>query len=145
MRSLINGLHRGLKAKTPRERAIDMEMPGICKRLGGWWHRFADELNKLKDRGRRLINNIDNPTVQGAGQGEVHRRGNVTMVDQAHPLSGMPLGTRRMLRQGFQVAIPVAIDEAEALDRPVQIAVTQLVLGRVLRRRPRSRCCSRRG
>ena len=112
-----------------------MEMPGIGQRLCRGRDPVADQFGKFVERGRRLVGDVDDPPVHRTVQGELHRAEDVTVMDRAQPVGGMPPCLDRMGGKGFQVSIPVPVDEWKAKDRPVEAAAPQFPLGGELARR----------
>jgi hypothetical protein len=96
------------------------------QRRGGWLHGPSNQPDKLVDRGRRLVCDVDDAPVRRAGQRQLHGGGDVAMMNQAHSLGGMHFEVGDQSRQLFQMPVLVAIDEAEPLNGPGQPAGSRL-------------------
>ncbi len=105
---------------------------------------FADEVAEFVDRRGRVVDCVDDFTVERAGECEIDEGGDVLVVDEAELAGGMQLEHSDELRQRLEVAVFFAIDEAEAEDGPGQARCRGVPfrrrlcwLGKPFRERPR--------
>lgn len=57
----------------------------------------VDDAGDFVDRGRRFVANVDDTTVQCPAKRELYGGGDVTVVDQAQALGGVPVPAAEQL------------------------------------------------
>ena len=71
---------------------------------------------------------VDDVPVHCPSQSKFDRACNVSLVNKAESLRGVPLKPRADRRYRGQMSVPIAVDKAETEDAPVESAIAEFVL-----------------